>query len=210
MKFEDLLATISNEPIFETGLLLVGNVDPGDVRRQLSRWVKSGRLLQLRRGLYTLAPPYRKTMPNPFLIANRLVRGSYVSLQSALSYHGLIPEGVTTIISVTLGRPGIFETPLGRYEFHHLKSNFFKGFYLTEVEREQQIFLAEPEKALLDLLYLTPHGDDPKYLRELRLQHLELLNVEKLQRLADSPKLRRAVDFLLRLRSEEDEGFEEL
>lgn len=210
MKFEELLIAVSNEPVFETGLLLAGNVDPEDVRRQLSRWVKSGRLLQLRRGLYTLSLPYRKTTPDPFLIANRLVRGSYVSMQSALSYYGLIPEGVTTIVSITTGQPGLFETPLGRYQFHHVKSSFFKGFHLTELNNGQEAFLATPEKALLDLLYLTPDGDNLKYLHELRLQHLEKLSSEKLQSYAESPKLQRVVKFLLRLRAEEIEGFEEL
>lgn len=91
MKFEQLLAAVGDEPVFETGLLLAGEVDPSDVRRQLSRWVASGRLFQLRRGLYALAPPFQKVLPHPFLVANRLVGGSYVSLQSALAHHGLIP-----------------------------------------------------------------------------------------------------------------------
>jgi predicted transcriptional regulator of viral defense system len=140
MKFEDLLAAIVNEPVFETGLLLVGNVDPGNVQRQLSRWVKSGRLLQLRRGLYALAAPYQKTVPHPFLVANRLVRGSYVSLQSALSYHGLIPEGVTTVTNVTTGRPGVFETALGRFEFRHIKPPFLQGFRMTELGKDKMPF----------------------------------------------------------------------
>ena len=82
MKFDRLLEIVSKEPVFETGLLLAGDVAPADVRRQLSRWTASGRLYQLRRGLYALAPLYQKVKPHPFLIANRMVRGSYVSLQS--------------------------------------------------------------------------------------------------------------------------------
>jgi hypothetical protein len=59
MKFDGLLSSVSRQPLFETGLLLAGDVDPFDVRRQLSRWVQSGRVIQLRRGLYSLASPYR-------------------------------------------------------------------------------------------------------------------------------------------------------
>jgi len=70
MNFERLLRIVGDEPVFETGLLLAGEVDPRHVRRQLSRWVRAGRLYQLRRGLYALAPPYRKVKPHPFLIAN--------------------------------------------------------------------------------------------------------------------------------------------
>ena len=81
-----MLEIVGNEPIFRTGLLLAGDVDPVHVRRQLGRWVKAGKVYQLRRGLYTLAPPHQQTKPHPFLISNQLVRPSYVSLQSALGY----------------------------------------------------------------------------------------------------------------------------
>ena len=74
--------------MFETGLLLAGYVNPSDMRRQLVRWTQAGRLHQLRRGLYALAPPYRRTA----LVANRLVRGSHVSGLSALAHAGVIPE----------------------------------------------------------------------------------------------------------------------
>lgn len=105
MKFERLIKIVDGEPVFEAGLLLAGDVDPADVRRQLSRWTKGGRLYQLRRGLYALAPPFQKVRPHPFLIANRMVRSSYVSCQSALAYYDLIPEHVPVITSVTTMRP---------------------------------------------------------------------------------------------------------
>jgi len=62
------------------------SLNPADLCRQLSRWTNAGRLIQLRRGVYTLAPPYQKIKPHLFLIANRLLPASYVSLQSALDY----------------------------------------------------------------------------------------------------------------------------
>ncbi|MDX1520290.1 MAG: hypothetical protein R3264_01525, partial [Anaerolineae bacterium] len=114
MNFEKLIEIVGDEPVFETGLLLAGAVNPADVRRQLSRWTAAGRLIQLRRGLYALAPPYQKTPPHPFLIANRMVPGgTYVSLQTALSHYGLIPEYVPVTTSVTTSRPGRWDTPLG-------------------------------------------------------------------------------------------------
>ncbi len=85
------------EPAFDAGVLLADNADPVDARRQLSRWVAAGRLYQVRRGLYALAPPFQKVVPHPFLVANRLVHGSYVSCQSALAYYGLIPEYVMLV-----------------------------------------------------------------------------------------------------------------
>lgn len=79
MKFEALLAPVGDEPLFETALLLAGDVDPAAVHRQLSRWVKAGRLYQLRRGLCTVAPPFQRVRPHPYVVANRLVLGSYVT-----------------------------------------------------------------------------------------------------------------------------------
>lgn len=76
MEFARLLEIVGDEPVFETGLLLAGALDPSAVRRQLSRWTKAEQLYQLRRGLYALAPPFQKVKPHPVLVANRLVPGS--------------------------------------------------------------------------------------------------------------------------------------
>ena len=86
MNFARLLELIGDEPVFDSAVLLAGPVNPADLCRQLSRWTNAGRLIQLRRGIYTLAPPYQKIKPHLFLIANRLLPASYVSLQSALDY----------------------------------------------------------------------------------------------------------------------------
>ena len=211
MEFAQLLEIVDDEPVFETGLLLAGDVDPADVRRQLSRWTASGRLYQLRRGVYALAPPFHKVRPHSFLVANHMVRGSYVSCQSALAHYGLIPEHVPVTISITAARPARWDTPLGIYRFHHVKLGMLRGYRLIEVSPGQRAFVASPEKALLDLIYLQPGGDSPQYLQELRLQNLGHLNLEGLEHqagLAHSPKLRRAatrVADLARLETQEYE-----
>ena len=213
MEFSGLLGVVGDEPVFETGLLLAGDVEPRDVRRQLSRWTKAGRLFQLRRGLYALAPPFQKVKPHPFVIANRMVRGSYVSCQSALAHYGLIPEYVPVIVSVTTARPGGWETPLGRFEFRHIKTELLRGYRLIDLGSEQKAFVATPEKALLDLIYLHPGADSLNYLRELRLQNLERLNLDELQRLVDLtgiPKLKRAAKSVAELARGEMEEYETL
>jgi predicted transcriptional regulator of viral defense system len=202
MEFRRLLEVVGDEPVFDTGLLLAGDVGPAHVRRQLSRWMAAGRLYQLRRGLYALAPPFQKVKPHPFLVANRMVRGSYVCCQSALAHYGLIPEHVPTTTSVTPGRPARWDTPLGIYQFRHLKPDLLRGYRLTELSAGQRAFVASPEKALLDLIHLQPGGDSLQYLRELRLQNLDRLNLDELQRqahLAHSPKLRRAAALVVDL-----------
>ena len=213
MRYERIQEIVGDEPLFETGLLLAGDVDPASVRRQLSRLTASGRLVQLRRGLYALAPPYRKVSPHPFLVANRLVHPSYVSLQSALAMHGVIPEHVPVVTSVTTSRPGRWSNALGDFDYRHVKTGFFFGYRTEDLSGGQTALIATPEKALLDLLYLTPGAERQDYLEELRLQNLESLDLAALKGMAESvggPKLRKAVRTVEKLAGVEEEEFEEL
>lgn len=208
MEFSELLGIVQDEPVFDTGLLLAGDVDRRDIRRQLSRWKKAGKVYQLRRGMYSLAPPFQKIKPHPFLIANRLLPASYVSLQSALAYNGMIPEYVSVTTSVTTDRPDELETPLGVFDYRHIQLNFFGGFNWVDLGEKQHAFIASPEKALLDLVYLQAGGDTPDFLAELRLNNLERLDWQHIGRLArsiDKPKLLRAVDAIRALAVEEKE-----
>jgi predicted transcriptional regulator of viral defense system len=216
MEFDHLLNLVGDAPVFESALLLAGDINPEVVRLQLTRWVKNGRIYQLRRGLYALAPPYQKTKPHPYVVANLMQRASYVSLQSALAFHGLIPDIVQTTLSVTTGRPARWETPLGVFEFRHIRRELLRGYRMLELQGSmsgQQALVATPEKALLDLVYLQPGGDKPGYLDGLRLQNLERLDMDELHRLAgifDTPKLRRAVETIARLANIENQEYESL
>ncbi len=210
MEFSRLLEIVGEEPVFETALLLAGEVDVRDVRRQLSRWAQAGKLVQLRRGVYTLAPPYQKARPHPFLLANRMARGSYVSGQSALAHYGLIPEVTPITVSVTTGRPRRWETPFGNFEFRHIKPALMYGYQLTALGNGQEAFLASPEKALLDLVHLHPGADSPDTLRAMRLQNLERLDLQELQRLAEQsgfPKWKRAARLVAELAQEEAQEY---
>ena len=128
MNFNTLLKLVGDEPVFNSSLLLAGNVSPKLIHIQLSRWVNAGKIYQLRRGVYSIAPPYQKIQPHPFLIANHLQKASYVSLQSALSFYGLIPEVVNITTSVSTGRLERLETLLGTYEFRHIKTELLFGY----------------------------------------------------------------------------------
>jgi predicted transcriptional regulator of viral defense system len=206
MEFISLYSLVDNLPVFSSNLLQVGEVIPAHLQKQLSRWVKSGKLIQLRRGLYTLAEPYRKENPHPFTIANQLVAPSYVSLQSALAYYNLIPEDVPNVTSVTSRkRTGVYTTPIGNFTYHSVQMAWFTGFRLYEVTNTQKAFLARPEKALLDLIYLTPNGEEPAFLDTLRLQNINTLDFNWLQGFVQDlgkHKLIKAVDNLIRLASE--------
>ncbi|MBD3425345.1 MAG: hypothetical protein GF417_13000 [Candidatus Latescibacteria bacterium] len=192
---------VSDLPFFTTGLLAADD-KLVKIRLQLSRWVKDGRVIKINKGMYTLARPYRKVDPEPFTVANALKSPSYVSLQSALSWHGLIPEFVPVTTSVTTARPQLIETPLGSFEYRHVKTGMFQGYAKIRLSGRQDAFVASSEKAILDLVHLTPGADSYEYLKELRLQNMDVIDMKKLQksaRNAGSPKLQRAAENIIEL-----------
>lgn len=196
MKFTGLLKKVSNLPVFTVRFLSAGG-NLAQIRLQINRWVKDGKIIRLHKGFYTLAEPYRKVTPEPFCIANSLKRTSYVSLHSALSWYGMIPEFVPVVTSITTGRPQTVETPLGRFEFRHVTKKYFWGYQQVDLKFGQTAFIARPEKALLDLIYLTPSGDKIEFIEELRLQNFEQIDRAVLRKFVErfqSPKLNRALD----------------
>lgn len=165
----------------------------------MDRWVKAGKVVRLRRGVYVMQRPYVAEIIHPFAAANALAKASYVSLQSALAHYGMIPEWVPVTTSVTTGRPEELATPAGRFLFRHVARERFFGFHEDEVARDQWALVASPAKALVDLLYLTPRSDDPGYLRELRLEWPDDFDLESLRATAarmGSAKVERAVRLL--------------
>ncbi len=201
MNFRELVEIVGSVPVFETGLLVAGAVDPDGIRSQLSRWTRDGRIFQLRRGLYALAPPWRQCIPHPFLVANRLARGSYVSGAAALAYAHAIPEYVAEVTSVTTGRPQSRTNAYGRFSFRHLKGDLFFGYRLQDLGGDQQAFVATPEKALLDVIHLHPGGENRAYVEALRLDYgvFCLDTLAQLAARSRSPKLVRGTEGVRRL-----------
>lgn len=110
---------------------------------------------------------------------------------------------------VTTQRPVTLSTPVGELQFRHVKPALFWGYRETRLGGGQVAFVANPAKAVLDLLYLSPSSDSPAFLRELRLEPEEHLDVVDLRAYAErtgSRKLRRAVAALATLLEEEREG----
>lgn len=124
---------------------------------KISELLKSGELQSIRRGLYIPGPEVDLPIPDPFLIANHLRGPSYISLESALSYWGMIPERVYEVSSVTLKTSQIYTTPIGRFSFRHLAAPYYSFGIRSIVLGPQQVALvASPEKAVCDKIVLTP------------------------------------------------------
>ena len=209
MKFAELLDIVGDQPVFASSLLRAGDVDAADTASQLSRWVAGGKLLSLRRGVYALAEPYRRRDSHAFEVANVLVRPSYVSLESALSFHGLIPEAVFSATSVTTARPATYDTPLGRFDYRHLSPSMFWGYSEERIGAGAwPTFVARPEKALLDLVYLRPGAESAPFLRQLRIDRLGVLDLDVLERDASrtgKPKLVRAARAIAEMAARQSE-----
>lgn len=158
------LTTILREQGLANRLLTdaqLSRVIEGSAQRRynlVNRASKAGELYRPRRGLYLLTRPYRDHDYHPFGLAQMLRPGSYVSLETALSYYNWIPESVYVTASIVPGRKSSdFEDDLmGRFSFHPLAIN--EGFFLELVSREttnqQAVLVAQPLRALMDLVCL--------------------------------------------------------
>lgn len=119
---------------------------------KLKRWVNQGTLLRMRRGLYYVVNNLGDK-PHPFEIAQYIYGPSYISFESALSYHQLIPEAVYTTTSACVRRSKMFHTPLGAFSYLHLPlENFYFDVQLIE-QNNRRFFVANPWKAICDYVY---------------------------------------------------------
>lgn len=152
MKYLDLKEQLKGFTVFSLGD--IRKIESAFARRRLSEWQAKGYLIKLRRGYYRFADLAldEKTL---FLIANRLYAPSYISFEMALSYYGLIPEGVYLITSASTKKTAQFRTPVAQFAYHRVKPSLFFGYRL-EKHGEQTYKVADVEKALLDYLYLNP------------------------------------------------------
>ena len=121
----------------------------------LKRAVASREVWRIYRGLYCLSDRYTPSPINPLELAQRIHGPSYVSLETALSQHGWIPEAVHAVTSAALGRSRTFYTPVGLFSFTRVpQRSFLSGVRRVSVEGGGAFFLATPLKALADLVYV--------------------------------------------------------
>jgi predicted transcriptional regulator of viral defense system len=209
MNFEALAKLAGALPCFD--LPLVTQAFAGgreSVRVQLARWMKQGKVIGLRRGMYTLAATYRRTPIVPAALAYPLYRPSYLSGLWALGHYDMIPERVAWFTSVTTRGPRRFENPLGVFDYRNVKRDGFFG-YRAIAYASTEVLIAEPEKALLDSFHHARGEWTLERLAEMRYQHHELVAPERLRAYArrfGSPRLVRAVERWLAVAASAEEG----
>lgn len=118
--------------------------------------LREGVLEYIKKGLYVAGPILKVNRPEPFLLANHILGPSYVSLESALSYYGFIPERVYAITSITIKATRKFETPMGVFSYIRLPLPYYSfGIQQTKLSDQQYAMMASPEKALCDKVVTT-------------------------------------------------------
>lgn len=209
MDYDSLVKLTGAMPWFDLPLLVQAFDDQREgIRVQLSRWIKQGKVVGLRRGMYTLPDTYRRATLTPAAMANQLYSPSYLSGLWALGFHDMIPERVVWLTSVTPRVPRRFENPFGVFDYRNIKQDCFFGSR-TVTHGGQEILVAEPEKALLDHWHLTAGEWTEERIEEMRYQHVDRVSKAKLKSYADrfrSPRLARAVDRWLKLAAEAEKG----
>ena len=170
-------------------------------RNNLVHWVRKGYLIRLRQGYYAF-PEYKESTDFTLYFANIIYKPSYISLHTALSFYGIIPEVVPNITSVTTLKTKTFSNDFGEYSYKNIKPDLMFGYDLREVEGGRRIMFATPEKALADLLYLYPFYNTERELEELRLDESymeEDFNTERLMEFSyriGSKALSKRIDML--------------
>jgi len=185
MSFHLSIRKFAEEPI--TRQLITGILKeykrPNDKIHEL---IKEGILIPVKRGLYVPGPKLDILQPEPFLLANHIYGPSYVSLESALSYWGLIPEKVYETSSVTIRSSKIFRTEIGRYSYHYLGLPYYAfGIQRVMLTPKQAALVASPEKALCDKIITTSNINLRSkkqvldfLLEDLRIEEGSLLNFD--------------------------------
>jgi hypothetical protein len=186
VKWEEFLDRFAAMPFFHSSMLAIFNEDRRLIWVQLSRWVMAGKIARIRREWYMIEKPWRaKEVPVPY-IATQIVQPSYLSLDWALQYHGLIPEGVPNPTCVTTDRPQRLQALDRLFLYHHIQPALLTGFTQVSIDG-QNVPVALAEKALFDKIYIHIQRNkfSLEWLRELRLQNLELLELERFVSFAD-------------------------
>ena len=209
MKYSDLYKMVGCQGYFDlASVVQLSGECRGNICTQLHRWCKAGKLLPLRRGMYAFAGIFAKETLNPAELSNNLYRPSYISLEWALGYYGLIPEKVVRYTNVTTRQPKSFENVFGFFRYRNIKQTAFFGYTELEVSKKKMV-IAEPEKALLDFFHLSNGKWDMSRMSEMRFQNSDLIDLMKIKKYSEkfsSPRLTALLRLWQKSTDEESEG----
>ena len=180
-------------------------------RDRIARLVTAGEIVRVKKGLYVFAAPFRRHPIAREQLANLIYGPSYVSLDTALTFHGLIPERVEAVTSVTTGRAHKFDTPFGAFTYRTLSPVRYAMGMLLDTSGKAPFLVASPEKALVDKVWCdkrlisTRAVDFGAYLLDdlrmdaARLRDLDAPRLAAINHAYASPKIESLLQFLKKL-----------
>lgn len=137
--------------IFDYQTLMVTLEGYAHPRDKITDLIRKKVIIRIKKGLYIFGDDYRRYPFSRELLANLIYGPSYISLEYALHYHGLTPERVEALTSVTTGRSRSFITPVGLFKYRMIPIHAFQtGMMRIEQENGQSFLIAHPDKALAD------------------------------------------------------------
>ena len=179
MLFFDFKQQFSQYPLFST--IEIEKRYPGFNKINLLSWQKKGYLQKIRNGWYCFTDT-KIDEAVLFCMANNIYKPSYVSLEAALYYYGIIPEAAFIVSSISTSKTQAFNSEPGRFSYTNIKTSCFFGYKL--VQNQNFTFkIADIEKALLDYLYINYSIKNIEDIKSLRLNKQllqEKLNLQKL------------------------------
>lgn len=180
---------------------------PRDVTTRL---LNNGSIIRVKKGLYVFGENYRKGVICKESLANLIYGPSYISLEYALSYYGLIPERVEQVTSITSQRSKSFETPLGVFAYEYLHPKIMAiGVNLIEADSLHQFLIATPEKAIADKIsfHKNLNSTEDVYsfvceglrIEEEALTQLQMPLIEKIEELYRNPAVTHLIQLIKEL-----------
>lgn len=176
---------------------------------KISLLEKSGNIIRLKKGLFVVSPEISQCKLSRELIANHLYGPSYISLESALSFYGLIPEKVYAVRSTTTKRAKQFSTPLGVFEYVTIPEAYYSiGIRQEIVNNEYAYLIASPEKAICDMILSTRNFKIQSvkamqmYLEEdlrIDLSSIKTYNTDIIKKCIDLGRKKNELTYLLKL-----------
>ena len=187
--FEQLRQNIPFEE-FDYQTLLDSLLGYGHPRKKITSLLRKGDIVRVKKGLYLFGEKHRRMPYCRELLANLIYGPSYISLEYALHYHGLIPERVETITSVACGRSRSFDTPVGYFSYRMIPADAFScGIDRIELPDGRSFLMAIAEKALADRI-VAERGSDLATQKDLLIFLNDNLRVDPgALRLLDPSKL---------------------
>ena len=146
-----------------------------NIRIKINDMLKKKEITRVKKGLYVLGKPYSRSHFYRETLSNLIYGPSYISLEYALSFYGLIPEKTETVTAVTSKRNKTFNTPVGCFTYRYIKPDLYTdGVTLINLDENHNILIATREKALADILYFTGRFKNVGELSSFLLENLRI------------------------------------